>query len=131
MANGKYQRSGPEKVFVSPESATGLRNIVDPSSTIQINANHSEMVKFSQGNELINLIASRLQDVLSGNISGITKGREGANNTVAEKTTALHEHSQWAQNQAELVDVSLDQEFWNIYCETMAPFPIQRTILTF
>jgi hypothetical protein len=107
---------------VSPESATGLRNIVDPASTIQIDANHSDMVKLSQGNELINRIASKLQDVLNGNISSITEAREGAKNPAVEGTTAFYEYGQQAQRQVKHVDNSLDQEFWDIYCKRLALF---------
>lgn len=115
MASGKYQRSGPEKVFVSPESATGLRNIVDPSSTIQINANHSDMVKLSQGNELINRIASKLQDMLNGSNSNIIEAHEGPNNTAVEKKTAFQKYDQVAEKAMKLVDNSLDAEFWDIH----------------
>lgn len=117
MASGKFQRSGPERVFVSPESATGLRNIVDPSSTIQINANHSDMVKPSQGNELINRIASKLQNVLNGNIIDITEANEGPNNTAIETTAVFQKYNQGAEKVMKSVDNSLDPEFWNIYCK--------------
>ncbi|GFP53146.1 hypothetical protein TASIC1_0002033000 [Trichoderma asperellum] len=59
------------------------------------------MVKLSQGNELINRIASKLQDMLNGSVSNIMEAHEGPNNTAVEKTTAF-------QN-------SLDPEFWDIY----------------
>jgi hypothetical protein len=115
MAGGKYQRSGPERVFVSPESATGLRNIVDPSSTIQIDANHSDMVKFSYGNMLIDRIASKLQDVLNINVSDMTKAHEGSNNTDVDATPVFQTHSQATEKAITPVDNSFDQEFWDIY----------------
>lgn len=81
------------KVFVSPQSATGQQWTTDPSSTIQINANHSDMVKFSQGNEAIDRIAYKLREMLEGDAA---KTYEGVNNTAVKRTTALHEHDQGA-----------------------------------
>lgn len=80
------------------------------------------MVKLSQGSELINRIASKLQDVLNGNISGMAETRIGGSNLAVERTTALYEYGQQTQNQVEHVDNSLDQEFWDIDCKTLALF---------
>ena len=61
--DGQYQRSGKELVLVSKHSATGGRYKSDPASTIQIDANHSEMVKFSPGDHLITVIAAKLREM--------------------------------------------------------------------
>ncbi|KAL7810778.1 hypothetical protein V8C44DRAFT_350038 [Trichoderma aethiopicum] len=63
--NDTYRRSGPETILVSRESATGNRWASDPSSTIQIDANHSDMVKFSSGSHMIGPIACKLRDVVA------------------------------------------------------------------
>ncbi|PTB72047.1 hypothetical protein M440DRAFT_1405803 [Trichoderma longibrachiatum ATCC 18648] len=62
--NDTYRRSGPEAILVSRESATGNRWASDPSSTIQIDANHSDMVKFSSESHMIGPIACKLRDVV-------------------------------------------------------------------
>ncbi|EHK42973.1 hypothetical protein TRIATDRAFT_285651 [Trichoderma atroviride IMI 206040] len=110
MVDGEYRRSGPGRVFVSPQSATGQRCTTDPASTIQINANHSDMVKFSQGNEAIDRIAYKLRDMLE---SDVAKPHGGVNNTAVEKTTALRGNHQRAESAMEHVDNSLDPEFWD------------------
>ncbi|KAK1252596.1 hypothetical protein MKX08_003783 [Trichoderma sp. CBMAI-0020] len=112
MADGKYRRSGPGKVLVSPQSATGQQCTTDPSSTIQINANHSDMVKFSQGNEAIGRIAYKLRDMLESDVANTYKG---VNNTAVERTTTVHENDQGPGKVTKLVDNSLDAEFWDIH----------------
>ncbi|KAK0729580.1 hypothetical protein B0H67DRAFT_650805 [Lasiosphaeris hirsuta] len=61
VINRQYQRSGEEVVLVSKQSATGGRCNWDPVSTIQIDTNHSEMVKLSPGHHLIAIIAYKLR----------------------------------------------------------------------
>ncbi|UKZ60602.1 uncharacterized protein TrAtP1_001874 [Trichoderma atroviride] len=73
------------------------------------------MVKLSQGNELINRIASKLQDVLNGNINGMAEARMGGNSPTVERAAALDQYGRRAQNLVEHVDNSLDQEFWDTH----------------
>ncbi|PTB60595.1 hypothetical protein M431DRAFT_477059 [Trichoderma harzianum CBS 226.95] len=88
--DGKYKRCGPGTVFVSPLSATSQRCISEPGSTIQINANHSDMVKLSLGSEVIHRIASFNID------------------------------SQLTQTFVNHVDPAVDPDFWDIRSITQA-----------
>ena len=51
--------------MVSRESATGGRNISEPSSTIQIDEDHSSMAKFKEGDRLIQILADKLREISS------------------------------------------------------------------
>lgn len=86
------------------------------------------MVKFSQGNEAINLIAYKLRDILEGDGA---KTYNGMNNTAAEKATAVYEGSQGAEKIIDHVDNSLDPEFWDIKGNKMAFSLLLRAILMF
>ncbi|KAG4221696.1 hypothetical protein PC116_g29828 [Phytophthora cactorum] len=61
--NNSHSRSGPGTVLVSPGSATAERCYEDPSSTIQIDENHSDMVKFTCGDYKIRIIANGLANI--------------------------------------------------------------------
>ncbi|KAL7791949.1 hypothetical protein V8C37DRAFT_410308 [Trichoderma ceciliae] len=98
-------------VFVSRLSATSQRCDFDSGSTIQINANHSDMVRFSQGNELIDRIAYKLQNMLGGDVA---KAGEEASNPAIGPTTAFRENNQRVQVLVNHVDPALDAEFRNI-----------------
>jgi hypothetical protein len=60
---GKYTRSGPRKVLVTKDSATGGRCYSHPHLTIQVDENHSAMVKFTPGDFRIRIISSKLADI--------------------------------------------------------------------
>lgn len=62
--NGQYKRTGAESILVSRHSATGGRCESDPTSTIQIDANHSDMVKLTPGHQLISLLGYKLDSIL-------------------------------------------------------------------
>ncbi|KAK0639381.1 hypothetical protein B0T16DRAFT_243262 [Cercophora newfieldiana] len=64
VVSGQYERSGPESLLVSKESATGGRHESDPTSTIQIDANHSDIAKLTPGHHMLPLIASKLNDIV-------------------------------------------------------------------
>lgn len=66
--------------MVSRESATGGRCHSEPSSTVQINEDHSDMVKFKDGDGLIQIMANTLNDIyqFSGAIYGSNYPRRGA-----------------------------------------------------
>lgn len=61
--NGRYERTGPERVLVVRNSATGGHDKSDPASTIQIDANHSDMVKLMPGHHIISLVAYKLRAI--------------------------------------------------------------------
>ncbi|VUC32091.1 unnamed protein product [Clonostachys rosea] len=64
LSTGEFSRTGPETVMVSKESATrGLCNSC-PALTIQIDEDHSNMVKFSTGDYRIDILASKLSHIL-------------------------------------------------------------------
>ncbi|KAH6981722.1 hypothetical protein BKA56DRAFT_353183 [Ilyonectria sp. MPI-CAGE-AT-0026] len=63
MRGNNFSRFGPDIVLVTRESATGDRCFVEPSMTIQIDENHSDMVKFFNGDHRIRVIASKLSEV--------------------------------------------------------------------
>ncbi|KAF3068713.1 Protein SERAC1 [Trichoderma lentiforme] len=109
--DGKYKRSGPGNIFVSPLSATSQRCNFEPGSTIQINANHSNMVKFSPGSELIDRIAYKLQDMLK---DGTEETDEEASEPSIEKMAAFHSGSQSTQIVVNHVDPAADPDFWDI-----------------
>ncbi|KAI0850599.1 hypothetical protein F5Y00DRAFT_268344 [Daldinia vernicosa] len=56
-------RSGPETVLVTRGSATGGRCYEDPSLTIQIDENHSDIVKFTHGDYRVRIIVDRLAKI--------------------------------------------------------------------
>ncbi|KAI9148377.1 Protein SERAC1 [Paramyrothecium foliicola] len=60
---GSYLRSGPMVVMVDKESATAGRCMSDPSSTIQIDEDHSAMVKFSPGDHRISTISNKVREI--------------------------------------------------------------------
>ncbi|KAL7947736.1 hypothetical protein V8C42DRAFT_262685 [Trichoderma barbatum] len=110
--NGNYKRAGPGTIFVSPQSATGQRCNFDPGSTIQIDANHSDMVKLSEGNELVKSIAYKLQEILMNDTENAGKD---ARSSAIDKKTAFDEHSRRAQSKVDHVDPAADPEFWDIH----------------
>ncbi|CAH0020775.1 unnamed protein product, partial [Clonostachys rhizophaga] len=73
-----WSRSGTGVVMVPPSSATGGRiksNILptnpitsNDESILQIDADHSNMVKFTRGHELIRIVAGKLKQILRSDI---------------------------------------------------------------
>ncbi|KAH8886645.1 hypothetical protein GQ53DRAFT_769210 [Thozetella sp. PMI_491] len=61
--NGYYARSGPSAIMVDRESATGGRCITEASSTIQIDEDHSHIVKFSPGDRRIAIFINKIHDI--------------------------------------------------------------------
>jgi hypothetical protein len=49
--------------MVNKESATSGRCLTDPASTIQIDEDHSSIVKFSSGDHRIATISSKVRDI--------------------------------------------------------------------
>ncbi|KAI1412373.1 hypothetical protein F5Y13DRAFT_200005 [Hypoxylon sp. FL1857] len=58
-----YSREGKNTVLVTKESATSGFCHTDPHYTIQIDENHSDMVKFTHGDYRIRVVASKLRDI--------------------------------------------------------------------
>lgn len=71
------------------------------------------MVKFSQGNELIDRIAYKLQDMLRDDVE---KAGEEESDPAIGKTTASRENYRQAQVFRDNVDPAVDPEFWDIHC---------------
>ncbi|KAL7938271.1 hypothetical protein V8C35DRAFT_276650 [Trichoderma chlorosporum] len=109
--DGKYQRSGPGTVFVSPASATGQRYSFDSDSVLQINANHSDMVKFSRESELIDRIAYKLRCMLK---DGTERKDKEANGSAIEKTTTFRGSNTPPQLIVDQVNPADDPEFWSL-----------------
>lgn len=63
VGGDKYSRSGPATILVTRESATSGRCFNDKPCTIQIDENHSDMVKFPSGEHKIHVITSRLAEI--------------------------------------------------------------------
>ncbi|ETS76501.1 hypothetical protein PFICI_11888 [Pestalotiopsis fici W106-1] len=60
--DGIYKRSGPRSIMVDHQSATGYRTL-NPSSTIQIDEDHSHMVKFNVGDRRIPIIINKIREI--------------------------------------------------------------------
>lgn len=63
LGEGRYSRSGANTVLVTRDSATSGHCFDDTTSTIQIDENHSDMVKFPSGGHKVFGIASKLADI--------------------------------------------------------------------
>ncbi|KAI1376505.1 hypothetical protein F4677DRAFT_459687 [Hypoxylon crocopeplum] len=99
-----FSRSGPDTVLVTRNSATGGRCIIDPSLTIQIDENHSDMVKFSNGDHRMRIIANRLADICG--ISWIPQPPDSG--TVSTNAPA-NNTMQHPQNQQVIIGLSRSQ----------------------
>jgi len=60
---GGFTRSGSDVILVTKESATGGRCTEDPLSTVPVDENHSDMVKFSHGDHRIRNFAYKLGEI--------------------------------------------------------------------
>ncbi|CAH0022758.1 unnamed protein product [Clonostachys rhizophaga] len=77
-SDGSWKRSGPAAVMVSPSSATGGRHKFIPGDPapirsndewiVQIDADHSNMVKFAMGDQLIMTMADKIRQILGNKI---------------------------------------------------------------
>ncbi|KAI0100718.1 hypothetical protein F4776DRAFT_658252 [Hypoxylon sp. NC0597] len=59
----RYSREGDNTVLVTKESATSGFCHTNPHNTMQIDENHSDMVKFTEGDYRIRVVASKLRDM--------------------------------------------------------------------
>ncbi|KAK7229266.1 hypothetical protein V2G26_001436 [Clonostachys chloroleuca] len=75
-SDGQWSRSGPGSVMVSPESATGGRYPFHLGYSLQINHDHSNMVKFKSSDREIQILALRIQEIVQ-NSPVDEKGKNG------------------------------------------------------
>ncbi|CAM1507577.1 Fc.00g072180.m01.CDS01 [Cosmosporella sp. VM-42] len=120
---GTYQRSGPGTVLVSKQSATAGRCDSEPASTIQIDSNHSEMVKFSLGNHLVSLIAHKLREMLEPVEFATESWIQGAQSPISNKTYP----SETPSIQASL-DPTGDPHFWDVSSIAKSLRPQERDL---
>ncbi|KAI9150625.1 Protein SERAC1 [Paramyrothecium foliicola] len=59
-SDGSYSRLGPRSVMVDRQSATSGRYLFDASSTIQIDEDHSHMVKFTPDDRRVSILISKV-----------------------------------------------------------------------
>ncbi|KAL6693264.1 hypothetical protein J3F84DRAFT_380388 [Trichoderma pleuroticola] len=110
--DGKFHRQGPGTIFVSRVSATGNRHTLDPTSTIHIDANHSEMVKFSPGSHIVDTIANILREIIGNNQDDTGQDLEGL--TTRDLQTMQHTATALTENNVDDDrDPSKDLDFWD------------------
>ncbi|OIW26426.1 hypothetical protein CONLIGDRAFT_472512 [Coniochaeta ligniaria NRRL 30616] len=63
LADGSYSRCGPDRIMVTRESATRGRWRSNPSSTLPIDEDHSNMVKLPAGDHRIGQIISLINEI--------------------------------------------------------------------
>lgn len=63
ISTGRFTRTGPATVMVSPKSATRNLHNSNPDLTIQIDENHSNMVKFATGDHRIVIISRKMREI--------------------------------------------------------------------
>jgi len=112
QANGKYQRSGQETILVSKHSATGGRCDSDPTSTIQIDANHSDIAKLCPGNHLINVMADKLREIISNDAELDGAMAEPLNPAIGHGLS-LPSYQSPSKIVDQFRDSWLDLEFWD------------------
>ncbi|KAL7937859.1 hypothetical protein V8C35DRAFT_290115 [Trichoderma chlorosporum] len=61
--DGSVSKSSSEAVLVTPESATRGMVSLNPLATIQIDANHSDIVKFAENHHKYDIILSKLKEI--------------------------------------------------------------------
>ncbi|VUC28080.1 unnamed protein product [Clonostachys rosea] len=93
---GSWRRSGPGAVMVTPSSATGRRHIFIPGDPapitsndewiVQIDADHSNMVKFTMGEQLIMTMADKIRRILHDNVQ--YEGERRLDENLPQSTTA-------------------------------------------
>lgn len=98
--------------MVSRESATGNRWTTDPTSTIQIDADHSDMVKFSPGSHIIDPIANILREIIGNKQDDIGRDADGLTTENLQKMryTAA---ALTGNNVDDDKDPSKDLDFWD------------------
>ncbi|KAI1394448.1 uncharacterized protein F4822DRAFT_424925 [Hypoxylon trugodes] len=71
--DGSFSRAGPEEVLVSKASATRSLYSSRSSAIFPINENHSEMVKFREGDPYFRIVVSRLKECCRGSNNAAIK----------------------------------------------------------
>ena len=64
LPDGKIDRNGWPAILVNRESATCRFTKSNPAVTFPINATHSDMVKFTKGSPLTDVVISKLSKIL-------------------------------------------------------------------
>lgn len=103
-------------VLVSKRSATGGRCDLDPASTIQVDANHSEMVKLSPGHHLITVIAYKLLREMPGHRQ--VEAAEGLWNQgveLGQRASSLPTVQSATEIMSGFLDPWLDPDFWDSF----------------
>ncbi|KAK0724323.1 hypothetical protein B0H67DRAFT_102434 [Lasiosphaeris hirsuta] len=62
QADGSFARTGPEEILVTPESATRGLYGTNSTSIFAINENHSDMVKFGEGDANCHIVLGKLKE---------------------------------------------------------------------
>jgi hypothetical protein len=109
--------------MVSPESATVKRCLSDPASTIQIDANHSDMVKFSPGSQIIHIVADKLLNILDNGPH--VDCDQDSENWMGRSLAAASTNNEYATlgNLSAQDDPSQDVRFWDIPCKHFSYYP--------
>jgi hypothetical protein len=96
--------------MVSRESATGGRSISEPSSTIQIDEDHSSMAKLKEGDRRIQILADKLREISSSpeaihtsapllpNNNNLSLDRQEPRNMAAKAHRTLLDDVSWLSN---------------------------------
>ncbi|CAG9990569.1 unnamed protein product [Clonostachys byssicola] len=106
--DGSWSRNGTPAVLVNPDSATCHNNTKNKLSTIPINKNHSNMVKFSRGDKDLGSILSYVSELSAKNRSsgspltldlpGITQDNATEANTGLGRIKTLTEDQETLQD---------------------------------
>ncbi|VUC31189.1 unnamed protein product [Clonostachys rosea] len=80
-SNGYWSRSGPGSVMVSPESATGGRYPFHIKHALQLNHNHSNMIKFKSSDREISILALKIQEIVQN-----SRADEKSKNSTAQQS---------------------------------------------
>ncbi|KAI1655243.1 hypothetical protein F4813DRAFT_368207 [Daldinia decipiens] len=110
--NVSSSRSGPETVLVTRRSATGGRCYEDPSLTIQIDENHSDIVKFTRGDHRIRILVNRL-----ANICGICPVFDRLDlgivpSSVSTDSRGIPDDHTWSIHDQQLVVNGIENRVW-------------------
>lgn len=98
--------------MVPPESATGDLNQTKPHLTLQIDENHSDMVKFSAGDHRIRIIADKLEDIGQARGSVFRQARTMLNSQLSSSDEFLTGESSTPEEGEPRNELSRDQP-WN------------------
>lgn len=75
--DGMWDRNGPPTVLVNPESATSRNYRTNQSSTIPIDEDHSNMVKFPPGDATLGVVIHSLRELCSSSPAASISLRTG------------------------------------------------------